>query len=391
MIKGNKGEWSELYVLVKLLAEGKLHQSDINLNKDPHNVYEVINAYKGEINYELEFSRTDEIIVFKIDAKRKEQIGTFSINEFKRISNLLYEGIKNGKGRSFQIEALDDFLSKTSIKKIKADPKVKADLKLKIYDYRIAKETDLGFSIKSLIGGRSTLFNASAGNNFIYSSPTKMKESISAFNKRTYKTPKPRGSKIAYRLSELKETSVDLKFKEIQSEQLWQNLKMVDGDLPEIIGWALYYRWTENESSLKKIAEILEIRDPLNYYKGKSKIQKMYEYKLKRFLTEAAMGMTSEKVWLGEYESFGGVIVAKEDGDVLCFHIYDFNLFRNYLLNNTEFEQASTGEDEYNPGTPRTTEETKKYFYGWLYEEYGELLFKINLQIRFIKAKKSIT
>ena len=33
MIKGNKGEWSELYVFAKLLADGKLFQSDINLEK----------------------------------------------------------------------------------------------------------------------------------------------------------------------------------------------------------------------------------------------------------------------------------------------------------------------------------------------------------------------
>lgn len=62
------------------------------------------------------------------------------------------------------------------------------------------------------------------------------------------------------------------------------------------------------------------------------------------------MGMTSENIWLGEYDSFGGVIVAKNDGDIVCFHIYDFNLFRNYLLNNTKFEQASTGENESQPG-----------------------------------------
>ena len=39
-LKGNKGEWSELYVLVSLLAEGKLFQSDFELNKDLNNVYQ---------------------------------------------------------------------------------------------------------------------------------------------------------------------------------------------------------------------------------------------------------------------------------------------------------------------------------------------------------------
>lgn len=47
------------------------------------------------------------------------------------------------------------------------------------------------------------------------------------------------------------------------------------------------------------------------------------------------------------------------------------------------FEQPSTGEDGDNSGNPRRTKGAKKYYYGWLYEEDGELLFKINLQVRF--------
>ena len=58
IIKGNKGEWSELFVLVSLIAEGRMHQADINLNIDPNNTYDVISAYKNESNYILEFSRS---------------------------------------------------------------------------------------------------------------------------------------------------------------------------------------------------------------------------------------------------------------------------------------------------------------------------------------------
>ena len=33
MIKGNKGEWSELYVLLRLLSHGKIYAADDNLKK----------------------------------------------------------------------------------------------------------------------------------------------------------------------------------------------------------------------------------------------------------------------------------------------------------------------------------------------------------------------
>jgi hypothetical protein len=379
MIKGNKGEWSELYVLVTLLAEGKLYQSDFNLEKDLNNVYEISKAYKSESNYYLEFDREERITLSKVQDDKREVITTFSQEDMQNVAKILYNGINEGTG-SFAIVEADRFLSTSLIKKLKADPSVKADIKLRIYDHRLAKETDLGFSIKSLIGGDSTLFNTGPGNNFIYSVENKLKESIKAFNCRTYQAPGG-VSKIAYRLRELVKLGSEIKFQSIQSNQLWKNLRLVDGDLPEILAWALFYRWVYREPSLKKIAELLENIDPLNLYDNIVNEQKFYEYKIKRFLTEAAMGMTSEKPWLGEYDSFGGVIIAKNDGDIVCFHIYDFNLFRNYLLDNTVFEQPSTGEDPNNPGNIRAL--GKKYYYGWLYQEDSDLRFKINLQIRF--------
>ena len=35
MLTGNKGEWSEIYVFLKLLADGRLNAADANLNAIP--------------------------------------------------------------------------------------------------------------------------------------------------------------------------------------------------------------------------------------------------------------------------------------------------------------------------------------------------------------------
>lgn len=226
---------------------------------------------------------------------------------------------------------------------------------------------------------KSTLFNTGPGNNFIY----EVKCLTNSINLKEFNKSTIIKSKIVSRINKLNELGAEISFYRIQSRQLRKNLKMIDGDLPEIIAWSLYYRYLKNESSLLKIADILEKEDPLGFYETfDDNKQRMYVYKLKKFLAESAMGMTSENVWLGEYDSFGGVIVAKNDGDIVCFHIYDFNLFRNYLLNNTKFEQASTGEDETHPGLEKHNAK-KKYYFGWLYEENGCHYIKLNLQIRF--------
>jgi len=383
MLKGNKGEWSELYVLVKLLSDGKLFQSNIDLNRNETVYYEIIKVFREEGENSLEFDRKENIQLYSITENERKIIGEFTKDYLDEKAKAIYHGIVNGKGKSFEIATAKDFIDRSKIIKLTAKTKSKSDIKLRIYDHRLSREADLGFSIKSLLGQDSTLFNTGVGNNFIYQIITQEPISVSEFNKKTYK-PYNGSSKLTFRLKQLQdEFSSLIKFKKIQSSQLWRNLKMVDGDLPEILAFCLLYRWLDRITLLSELVKLLEIRDPLNFYDGVHSEQKLYAYKIKRFLAECAMGMTSETPWHGIYDATGGVIICKQDGDIVCFHIYDFNLFREYLLNNTMFEQPSTGEDELNPGNPRTTKGTKKFYYGWLYECDEELQFKINLQVRF--------
>lgn len=52
---------------------------------------------------------------------------------------------------------------------------------------------------------------------------------------------------------------------------------------------------------------------------------------------------------------------------VLAFHIYNRDMFEDYLLDNTKFETASLG----------------KHNFGRVYERSGEYFINLNLQIRF--------
>lgn len=65
-------EWSELYVLLKLLAEGKLYAADKNANKIPSFYYNVFKILRSEKNSNLEYSRETEIKV--INAETRELI-----------------------------------------------------------------------------------------------------------------------------------------------------------------------------------------------------------------------------------------------------------------------------------------------------------------------------
>ena len=41
-MNGNKGEWSELYTLLKLAADGKLYAADGNINKIENIYYDIL-------------------------------------------------------------------------------------------------------------------------------------------------------------------------------------------------------------------------------------------------------------------------------------------------------------------------------------------------------------
>ena len=47
-IKGNKGEWSEFYTFVKLLADGKIYAADKDLNKNESIFYLILKIIRGE-------------------------------------------------------------------------------------------------------------------------------------------------------------------------------------------------------------------------------------------------------------------------------------------------------------------------------------------------------
>ena len=125
--------------------------------------------------------------------------------------------------------------------------------------------------------------------------------------------------------------------------------------------------YTTNLTGIKDITEVIESKNPLNFNIANS--HKFYEYKVKKFLTEVALGMMPAKVWNGLYDATGGYLVVKEDGEILSYHIYNKNKFENYLYHNTKLETASS----------------TRHGFGIIEEEDGEYFIKLNLQIRFKK------
>lgn len=358
MITGNKGEWSEIYTLLKVIADKKLVAGDSNLNQIESLIFPIIKVVRDESNGTFEFSYDNDLVVISNNLEKFR----ISIFEFQNQAQFLLLKLKEKTNTTFSIPEIENFINKFKSFSLKAKSTVKSDIRIVIYDNRTGTNPELGFSIKSQIGGASTLLNAGKTTNFIYKITNLKNENNQIFNINTIDTK----SKIKDRIEKIKELKGKLEFVKTESSIFSNNLILIDSALPKIISEILLIFFTSNLSKTSTLIKEISSKNPLEYNLDSN--HPFYIYKIKRFLTDIALGMMPSKVWTGELDATGGYLVVKNNGDVLCYHIYNRNEFEDYLFENTKFETASSS----------------RHDFGKVYIENNETFFKLNLQIRFI-------
>ena len=91
MITGNKGEWSEIYTLFKLLGDKQLFLGDKDIEKLEGIVYPIVRVLRTENNRGFEYSIQDEVIIIS----GGEEVFKVAISEFKEKAKLLLNKIKD--------------------------------------------------------------------------------------------------------------------------------------------------------------------------------------------------------------------------------------------------------------------------------------------------------
>jgi type II restriction enzyme len=180
------------------------------------------------------------------------------------------------------------------------------------------------------------LLNAGKTTNFIFKiSNLKLRESdiikINSIDSR---------SKIMDRINYVLESKGHFHFVKTEKQIFSNNLILIDSKLPEILSHLVYDFYASKSSGVSDLVENTNSKNPLNF--DTSNEHKFYEYKIKRFLTDIALGMMPSKVWTGRYDVTVGYLIVKENGDFLCYHIYNKNEFEDYLFNDTKLDTASS-------------------------------------------------
>ena len=403
----NYGEWTEAYVFLRLLGNGRIYAADRNFTRDENVYIDILNIIRHEKDSILEFQRELEAV------RAKENSVVFKVIAYEELidgADYLYNAIKDvtAGNRKFSVPEIERYLtelkfSQPKVPKLPKDVEAaygkKTDIIIMMQDSTDHAVSTTGFSIKSHLGSSSSLFNSSMASNLIY-------EIVGCDDSEMFELNGNRISSEIGMFEYIKNNpNLSLVFKGT-SDAFNDNLDFIELRMPEILSCAVltqigyYDRGVSNKTKdiINKVAEMNPI--------GVRRPDTWYEAKMKDFLYASFSGLTASEPWDGRRKLSGGYIDVGQNGEMLYYRAVSDDVFNTFLYENTFFDRPSRGVNKdrakvvaqaHLEGRDWTEEEMqrattkggkprpKKGDWGYVYKDQdGKYYIKINFQIRFI-------
>lgn len=400
----NRGEWTEAYVFLKLLSDGKIYGATEDLKKDLSKFIKIVSVTRPEKeNFVLKYEPDFDSIPQKVSAMLNEiEFAVITVSELAEKANFLYKSMKTfSSQKKDTIPEIQEFLEKLkfSSPKIPSLPKSfenefgrKTDIIVTIINSEDGAVSTDGFSIKSHIGSPSSLFNSGDGSRLIF-------KIVGCTEKRMHEINLIEDEfKIIQAIKDDKDLS--LEFVKTGKEEFAGNLEYIDTQMLKIITMTMLvqtkYLSPAKSSNLRDIVNVVSELNPLNVMYP----EHFYEAKFKDFLFASLAGLTASKKWDGKTRMTGGYIDVNKDGELLYYRAISNEIFCSYLYENTFIDRPDRGHNK-----DIAIEKAKAYFEnrtvsdaeieaikkakdkkgncGFVYEENGEYFIAINFQVRF--------
>jgi hypothetical protein len=324
---GNRGEWSEPFVLLKLLSNPQLTFCNGRLTPLPQNNF-LVNSIEVPAN------SNGGIVTFTFSGKNvvvKSGHKTNSVPQadIEIMASQLLKVINSSTSTTFQFNELDELWSSLLDPEMKSISAIKSDIKIEILKKSNNVSKKYSFSIKSKLGSPTSLLNASQKTNFSYLLNSKLTSSSL--------TPKQLGSLVKNK---------PMSFLGADSQIYHNNLTQINADLEEIIMHSLINYYGGNRIKyVKDIISSVKSYNPLKYLNLDN-----YDSIFGHFLEATAFGMVPNSVWNGKYSVDGGIIVVTDTGKILCFFLDDQSskkACKDFLIENSFFDTASTSRHKF--------------------------------------------
>lgn len=400
----NRGEWTEAYVFLKLLSDGKIYGATEDLKKDLSKFIKIVSVTRPEKeNFVLKYEPDFDSIPQKVSAMLNEtEFAVITVSELAEKANFLYKSLKTfSTQKKDTIPEIQEFLEKLkfSSPKIPSLPKSfenefgrKTDIIVTIINSEDGAVSTDGFSIKSHMGSPSSLFNYGDGSRMIF-------KIVGCTEKRMHEINLIEDElKIIQAIKDDKDLS--LEFVKTGKEEFAGNLEYIDTQMLKIITMTMLvqtkYLSPAKSGNLRDIVNVVSELNPLNVMYP----EHFYEAKFKDFLFASLAGLTASKKWDGKTRMTGGYIDVNKDGELLYYRAISNEIFCSYLYENTFIDRPDRGHNK-----DIAIEKAKAYFEnrtvsdaeikaikkakdkkgncGFIYEENGEYFIAINFQVRF--------
>lgn len=402
----NKGEWTEAYVFLRLLGDGRIYGASPELTKDDTTYIDIINIIRDEPNKMLIFERfIDENMAYVKALKDSESINVVTAPEFSQYAQVLYNRIKEFKANHvFCIKEVQEYLESFGIDSPKANLSdsakekygEKTDIIITSEDSLDHSRTTGGFSIKSHIGSPATLFNSSQTSGFTFE--------IVGCDERGMHELNTKDAFLSI-MQDIKDR-YSLEYAGCRNDVFEQNIAIVDSRMEEVLSAAILIHasyYGECSPDVKEICNKVIERNPINVRNP----QIFYPVKFKEFLFDAFAGMTASSIWNGRKRLTGGYIDVSRSGEMLYYRAMSDDIFSNYLFENTFFDRPDRGmlkdlavakAKAYKDGRNLSERETNFYIYkngesgarkakkgdfGYVYSKGDKYFIDLNFQIRF--------
>ncbi len=262
IIMANKGEWSEVYAFFKLLADGRLYCGDGHLNRYDEKYYPILKIFRND---------APDRNAYKVhSAKKSILVASETIHieipqdRFRIEAAKLLETIKKIGGGEH--EDTLKFMHEIDCGPVKAKSTDKADIRIVIHNLATGSKPELGYSIKSKLGGDSTLINSNKdASNFIFKI-----EGINDAQMRHINSLDKFKQKFDY----IREVGGSWSFSKVSGETLRNNLTMLDLGMACIVAACIEKYYTGQGSEVAGVCRKVAQEDPLHI--NSSEGQPMY-------------------------------------------------------------------------------------------------------------------
>ena len=367
----NKGEWSEPYAAIRILADGRLYMADDSGHRNMLEWMDVLSLYRQEsikngsksVNRDVRYHVNSDVgdIDIEVDSRYLKSIAS---SRFLHIAEVLKNDIISGASSSFNVsDEAQSFLNEAEIRSLKAKSINKSDVFITIRDPRasIIRE-DVGFSIKSEFGKPPTIFNTAKASGAKYRLSNMTDDLMNEINNMVDDKGKVA---VSERSKKLVDSGCKFEFvgypiaKRANVAAFYENLDNINPRLVTVIERIMWNHFFNGETArdIPDVVDIIIKQNPCNI----SYPERKYPAMVKAFLYAGYCGMTASTIWEGENQVKGGYISVNKNGEVIAYYALESDSFKNFLYEKcfVDYPDTSPSHGDY----ARVYKEGDAYYY----------------------------